>query len=367
MKIKLLLILIFFSLLSVSGQNFGNEWINYAQPHFKIEVSQEGIHRISNAVINQYGLNFINPDNFRMFRDGIEVPIFVNQVNNIANFIEFYGYPNDGTLDTRLFKDPNHQLHDQYSLFDDKAIYYLTWNTTGGNARIITVANNLVNLPAKEASFFHTSKQIFTNAFSIGKPTYLGSTALYNSQFDEGEGFYSSSQFNNTTLSLSYDLATPNAIPGNSANLYTASLSWSNGPHDFEIKSGSTTLSTHQFSDYRVNKISDLIPASLVGSTTNVTFQANLTSSGTNRNNPALIEIEYRRDYNFNNASSFVFEIIGNNAVQYLEIANLDEQGTFPILYDVSNGYRILATDAVGSNIHRFALPPALGKRKINN
>jgi len=365
MKQFLILFFIIFDFSFAVAQPFGNEWINYNQPHFKFEVSQEGLHRIGSSVINQYGLNFIDAVNFRLFRDGAEVPIYVNANGNVASYIEFYAYPNDGKLDTKLFNDPEWQMHDRYSLFTDNAVYYLTWNTSGGNARINTITNDLTNLPPKETQFNYTSRQLFTNAFSIGQPYYVGSTALYNSLFDLGEGFYSNSQFNNTSTSLSYNVPTPNAIPGLSANLYTVVVSWSNDFHDFDVKSGTTTLSNHSFSDYTISKTNDQIPSSQIGSTTNITFEANITSSGTNRNNPSLIEIEYARNYDFNNTSAFVFDIQGNSNRQYLELSNLNDQSTFPILYDVTNGYRILSTNTPGSSIHKFLLPPAAGKRKL--
>lgn len=363
-QLLLSIFLIIYSSLAIA-QPYGNEWIDYNQPHFKFEVSQTGLHRIGSSVINQYGLNFIDAVNFRLFRDGLEIPIFVSATGNVANYLEFYAYPNDGKLDTKLFNDPEWQMHDRYSLFTDNAVYYLTWNTSGGNARINTIANNLTNLPPKETQFYYTSRQLFTDAFSIGQPTYVGSTALYNSLFDLGEGFYSNSQFNNSTTALSYDLATPNAVAGVNANVYTVAVSWSNGLHDFVIKSGTSTLSSHSFSNYTITKSNDLIPASQVANTTNITFQAQTTASGTNRNNPALIEIEYARNYNFNNVSSFEFDVIGNGNTQYLEITNFNAQNTFPVLYDVTNGYRLVSIDAPGSAAYRFSLPPATGKRKL--
>lgn len=370
MKHRLLLILLS-SILShvIIAQPYGNEWIDYDQPHFKFEVSEAGIHRIGSNLINQYGLNFIDADNFRLFRDGQEVPIYVKATNNVAEYIEFYAYPNDGKLDTRLFRDPNWQLHDRFSLFYDNATYYLTWNENGGNLRINNVPNNLSNLPAKEDYFWFTSQEILTDNFSVGEPTYVGglgnSTALYNSIFGKGEGFYGSQQFNNATTTRSFNLPTPQAVNGIDAELYTVVVGWTSNQHYFEINSGANNLSSHIFSNFDVIKANNVIPANLVGNTTNVTFEAIPTSTGTNRNNPALIEIRYARDFNFNNQNAFIFELTGNGNTQYLEIENFNDQGTSPILYDATNGHRIVSQDAPGSNIHRFALPPSTGVRQL--
>lgn len=365
MKKILLFLIVTINTLCTIAQPYGNEWINYGQPHFKFEVGQEGIHRITGSVINQFGLNFIDPDNFKIFRDGIEIPIFVQQSNGIATSIEFYAYPNDGKFDTRLFNNPNWQIHDRYSLFTDNAVYYLTWNESGNNERFIPTPNSLTNLPPKEDYFMHTSQSIFNDAFSIGEPSYLANTALYNSLFSNGEGFYGNLQFNNSSTIRSFNLATPNVYPGIDAEVYTVVVSWTIAGHHFRVKSGSTTLSEHQFNDYELVKTTNTLNANLLSTSTNITFEAVPTSSGTNRNNPALIEIDYPRDFDFGNQSSFVFEIQGNGNAQYLEIQNLNEQNSLPILYDVTNGYRMVAIDPPGSNIHRFKLPAAIGTRKL--
>jgi len=365
MKQYLLTAIILLNFTTSIAQQYGNEWIDYNKPHFKINVSEEGIHRINSSAINQFGLNFIDADNFKIYRDGEEIPIYVNATGNTANYIEFYAYPNDGKLDKQLYNDSTWHMHDRYSLFTDEATYFLTWNENGGNLRITETQNDLTNLPAAEEYFYNTSQKLFVGSFSIGLTNYSGTTALYNSIFDIGEGFYSGSQFNNTTTSLSYDIATPNAVSNIDAELYTVTVSWTSGLHHFNIKSGNTTLSNHQFSDYSVVKATNTIPASLVGTTTNVTFNSVATSSGTNRNNPSLIEIKYASEFNFNNSSSFVFNIEGNNAKQYLEIENFNDENTYPILYDVTNGYRIQAIDAPGTSVYRFALPAATGNRKL--
>ena len=370
MKHRLLLIFLVTCLGSlVLGQPYGNEWIDYNQPHFKFEVSEEGIHRIGSNVINQYGLNFIDADNFKLFRDGQEVPIYVSATNNVAQYIEFYAYPNDGKLDTRLFRDPDWQLHDRFSLFYDNATYYLTWNETGGNERIDDTPNNLNNPPAKEDYFWHTSREIFTNTFSVGEPTYLGSfgnsTALYNSIFGKGEGFYSNQEFNNSNTTRSYNLATPQAVAGIDAELYTVVVGWTANSHNFHIKTGPVVLSTHLFSNFDAVKTQNIIPSNFVSNSTNVTFEAIPTSSGTNRNNASLIEISYARGFDFDNQNTFSFKLEGNGNLQYLEIEDFNDQGTQPILYDASNGYRIVSSDPSGSNIHRFVLPPASGERQL--
>lgn len=365
MRKQLLFFLSLFLSTQIVAQPYNNEWIDFEQPHFKILVDNEGIHRVPNSLIVQKGLNFIDPENFKVFRDGQEIPIYVHTNNNVVDYIEFYAYPNDGKLDTRLFRQNDHQLHDRFSLFTDEAAYFLTWNDVGNNLRIEDQTNNLSNLPPKENYFYHTESLVFTNYFNKGAPYYIQNTPLYTSLFDDGEGFISNSQFNNSNTQLNFDINTPNHFNGIDAELYTVVCSWTNGQHNFSIASGSSTLSSHNFNNYRVVKTTNTIPSNLVGTNTNVTFNSNLTTGSANRNNPSLIEIKYARTFDFSGLSEFVFEIDGNNAIQYIEISNLNDLGNQPYLYDVTNGIRLSSTDPAGSTIHRFALPPSNEPRKL--
>ena len=69
--IKHLLILCF--LLSITGklaaQKYGNEWINYTQKHYKLNIPKTGLYRIDyNTLVNSgIPLASINPKNFQLF------------------------------------------------------------------------------------------------------------------------------------------------------------------------------------------------------------------------------------------------------------------------------------------------------------
>lgn len=347
---------------------YGNEWINYSRPHFKVEVTTEGMHQITANTLASVGLNFINANNFRMFRDGVEIPIYVNATGVNVNYIEFYGYPNDGKLDAALYRDPDWQMHQHSSLFTNQAVYYLTYNNFGGNERINDTPNNLINLPAAESYYLHTARRLFDNAFSTGEPVYISGGTLYNSLFDNGEGYMASSseQFNNTTLNKSYLLSTPHYnTSGPAPSLKTVVIGTTNQEHEFLVKIGNTQLANEQFSGFKLVRTDVTLTSSLVGPTTTVNFESVPTATGTNRNTPSLIEITYPRNFQFDNASQVVLEIEGNGAVQYLQLGGLNDLGSNPILYDVTNGYRIISTDAPGAANHRFALPAATGTRKI--
>ena len=86
---KRLLFFILIIITSYSQAQFANDWIDYSKPYFKIPVNSEGIYRINSSTLNSVGLNFIDADNFQLFRNGAQVPIYISQTGANVNYIEF--------------------------------------------------------------------------------------------------------------------------------------------------------------------------------------------------------------------------------------------------------------------------------------
>ncbi|RAU81635.1 putative type IX secretion system sortase PorU2 [Pontibacter arcticus] len=133
------LFFILFGLLSGAAQaqtNFGNEWIRFDQPYYKIKVINTGLHRLSYGYLDSLGLASVNPKHLQLFRRGQEVAIYVaGQADDRLDqqdYVEFFGERNNGALDAELYKNPAHQVHQLYSLYTDTASYFLTVSPQGG-------------------------------------------------------------------------------------------------------------------------------------------------------------------------------------------------------------------------------------------
>ena len=129
------------------GQGYGNEWINYSQKYYRIPVTHDGIYRIDSTTLVNAGipLSNINPKNFQLFGRGKEQYIFIkgeaDGVFNTNDTLEFYGQGNDGFLDSALYA-PGVTLPNPYiSLFNDTAAYFLTWNTSLSNHRMVSTTD----------------------------------------------------------------------------------------------------------------------------------------------------------------------------------------------------------------------------------
>ena len=125
-----LLIIICFILVSFShllAQPYGNEWLTYGVPYYKIQVATDGIYRVPYTTLNNAIPNFgsINPNSLVLFHNGKQVPIFVSTSNSSfssSDYIEFYGKHNIGDVDSVLYANDSLQPDIYYSLFNDTSI-----------------------------------------------------------------------------------------------------------------------------------------------------------------------------------------------------------------------------------------------------
>ncbi|QNF34866.1 hypothetical protein HUW51_19850 [Adhaeribacter swui] len=108
----------------------GNEWINFSQTYYKINVSKTGIYRLDHTYLNNAGLGGVNPQNLQLWRRGQEVAVHVageaDGKINPGDYLEFYGERNDGRLDREVYKNPQHHSNPYFSLYTDTAAYFLT-------------------------------------------------------------------------------------------------------------------------------------------------------------------------------------------------------------------------------------------------
>jgi len=191
----ILIALVFFSAKIVKAQTFGNEWINYSQNYYKFKVAGDSIYRIPISSLTALGMpNTVLGDNIQLFREGIEMPIFVSNagVLGASDFIEFYGEKATGSIDLPLYKTAEDQLNPSQSLLSDSAFYFITYNSSITNKRYTPLANNLTNPPTKE-NYFWDKFKINYRAILCEGPSYYGESSssyltVTSSQFEHGEG-----------------------------------------------------------------------------------------------------------------------------------------------------------------------------------
>lgn len=346
------------------AQPYNNEWIDFSKVYYKIKVADSGVYRINQATLNGAGLGNIPAEQFKLWRNGKEVPIFTTAVSGplpANGYIEFWGEPNDGTADLPLYREAKFQHSQKLSLHSDTVIYFLTAAATP-NLRMVEIANNVAgNTLAPEPYFMYTAGVYFKETINPGIAAIVGEY-VYSSSYDQGE-FWSSLDIqpgnprNNLQTNLAVFPGGPNATlkfgaAGNASNLRSVRVSV-NG----------SVVRESQMDLFHDTVTQASFPLSLINSNSaNVQF---LNSSGTetDRMVVSFYEITYPRQFNFGGNRQFAFELNASNQGYYLEITNFNAGAQPPVLYDLT--YRERYTAQVSGSSVRFALAGTNGKRKL--
>ncbi|MGZ3846278.1 MAG: hypothetical protein ACXVBH_09485, partial [Flavisolibacter sp.] len=380
---KLLLGLLLMTGFIAKAQVYNNEWIDYSKTYYKFKVGKTGLYRISQSVLSAAGLGSTSADNFQLWRNGKQIPIYTSVATgslSASDYIEFWGEMNDGRPDKELYRDPSWQLNDKWSLETDTAAYFLTVNTDPtSNLRMQNAANNVSSTSLTPDSYFmYTAGKYFRDRLNPGYAVNVGQY-LYSSSYDKGEGWSSSDVvtgftdctptygrnvfvFSNLNVYKGGPAPSPKfkiAISGNQINQrrYFA-----------KINSDSVLGNVVDFFNYIVDSTAFSLN-SLNGSldTVSVFNYTSAFSTGcpvSDRMTVHKYEITYPRTFNFNGQLNFEFTIAASAVGNYLQITNFASGSSTPVLYDLTNGKRYVA-ELSGAPTLMFVLDPSLTSRSL--
>jgi hypothetical protein len=187
---------LFFTLFSLflglqAYAQYGNEWVKFNQPYYKIPVAKEGLYRLTYTDLQNAGfpVSTTNPSRIQIFHRGIEqlirIPGELDGVFNPSDYIEFYGVKNTGVSDTPLYKSGT-QPHPYYNLYSDTTAYFLTVGSLAAPGLRMQPFSE-VNVGGLPAETFHTAEKLMliTDQYATG--------ILYgfsqNTTFETGEGW----------------------------------------------------------------------------------------------------------------------------------------------------------------------------------
>lgn len=349
------------------SQSYYNEWIDYNKTYYKFKVGVTGLYRISQSTLQINGLGNVPAEQFQLWRNGVEVPLFTSTASGVLpenGYIEFWGEQNDGKPDKNLYKNAAYQLSDVYSLQTDTAAYFLTINASGNNLRYTPTLNDVANnsLPA-EPFFIDTCRKDFKNLLNRGRAVNYGEY-VYSSTYDMGE-FWSSYE-TNPTGSITYtanNLFVAMNGPDAQLDVAVAGNSVLGSGRRIVVTLNNSTLINQPLGTFDAQIFSAPVSLSLISSNT-ANFKIVDNNSNTNdRIVAAFIHLSYPRMFNFGGATSFVFYLPPALQGNYLEISNFNGGAAIPVLYDITNGRRYEAVKA--GSLLKFALLPSSVKRKL--
>lgn len=387
--IKKLLLPILLLVVYTASAQLNNSWIDYSKTYYKFKIAADNICRIPQATLVSAGLAATNADYFQLWRNGKQVRLFTPVSGTIlgpSDYIEFWGEMNDAKPDAELYKSPEFQLADKYSLETDTATYFLTANALGGNLRYNTATNSATGPSTPEAYFMRKIDVYYKNQINLGYGENATSTYIYSSSYDNGEGFSSSViQAVPGTIAVP---STPVTFTQNIAglNVYTA------GPFNgltlrgkvyFNTALGNRSLKMKIFNndaatDPAYNPMNSYgskeqifnfsnLPISFLQNTSNVDINFLLKNENGLPNQyytPPIenmvifnVGITYPAIFNFNNQKSFYFELAASATGNYVLIDNFNYGTEAPVLYDVNNGKRYIGDIVSVPGKVKFVLP----------
>ena len=364
---KNLLLLLLFAGLFVQGQSYNNEWIDYSKTYYKFKVGADGIYRINQSVLATAGLGSVPAEHFQLWRNGQQVPLYTSVqtgVFGVSDYIEFWGEMNDGKPDLPLYRIPDHQLNDKWSLETDTAFYFLTTNPSGANLRLVPTTNNLPTALTPEPYFIHTVGKYYKDKYHFGYAAVVGEY-VYSSNYENGEGFTSPNLAANATRTETFSNLFPSSNAGApSPFLRVNATGDALNPRQFEVRVNGNLVAT-QTMDY-FDYVKANIPISITDINTGTAALAvkNISPGASDRMVIAKSEVVYAREFNFGGANNFSFELPSNAAGNYLEITGFNYGTLPPILYDLTNGKRYVA-DIINAPTIRVVLEPSATTRKL--
>lgn len=358
---RLFTLLFLLGALQVAAQTYNNEWIDFSKTYYKFKVGANGLYRISAAVLSANGMSGVPAQNFQLFRNGQEVPVYTSVASGplgSTDYIEFWGQMNDGVPDKPLYRSPGYQHTTQWSLETDTAVYFLTVNPTGNTFHSYNAANNVAGSPlTPEPWFWYTSGTYFRDGgINPGFAQVVGEY-IYSSSYDIGE-WWSSVPI---APGSPYTSTLGNLYPYTGSGAPSPTLKWgaagaADDPRTMEVSVNGTVIGdTVVGSFYDALTTWPVQTSAISGGSITVGFINNSTVT-TDRMVASFYELNYPRLFNFGGRQNFSFQLPARSAGYLLNITNFAISGSAtPVLYDLTNGNRYTAV--VSGSTVEFALP----------
>ncbi|MFI5149366.1 MAG: C25 family cysteine peptidase [Bacteroidia bacterium] len=386
-KYSLALLLIILALPALS-QTYGNEWVSYSQKYYRIQVYKDGIYRLDSATLANAGIpvgntvGAIDPRHMQIWGMGKEQYIFIKGEGdgqfNTNDTLEFYGHANDGAADSTLYPLPTSvfpsRLPNPYvSLFNDTAVYYLTWNTSLNNHRMVNSSDTTFSTHTPNAFMYKQDVYAFrgdyfqgtTDYNNITDPEYLPMECMVcNTIFYGGNTVASMNTANAYTGPMNPVYPKPRL----QARVVTRSNDFAVYP-DYQIQitypnSPSTTTYTKYVDGYTTFLLDTTLSATALASSSPVTlYSINPgTSSSSGDAAFAYVSIKYPHTLDLEGLNEFKMYVPQNIApvtTSFFNFSNFNSAGTAARFYDLTyhrrikvvpsaSNYQLLLNDSTG-------------------
>lgn len=327
---------------------YGNEWIRYDQPYFKLKIVKDGIYRIPYSILKTRGLSGIPGNRFQLFWEGKEQALLVSSGKEALqenDYLEFYGQHNQGQFDSHLFENPaQNQLNPLYSLYSDTSTYFLTIAPSGApTLRYTAIEKKENDIPAPINWCWRTTETVFQQSFTDAR--YDGENLITFSSYDMGEGFGSG-----YARSRQIDLSLEGLFPVQTASLSVRLFSNNAYYHQLSLRtragknqSGSVdqidlldSLDRYTLKSYQLS-----LPQSALNESMHVLVDGKIDAN--DQYSMAFVQCRYPAELRMDQKEILPFELEDGAQTLYLELKDMPANGRF-YLYNLSQHAIIFPT-----------------------
>jgi hypothetical protein len=359
-------LLLLFGLTGHVKAQTGQEWIDFSRTYFKVQVAKDGIYRIGYSDLQNAGISVgsIDPTTLRLYHRGVEQAIHVSGENDSqldpADYIEFYGRRNDGTLDASLYRPSTLQPHNYYNLYNDTTAYFLTFGGGAGKRMAEFSEPNSSNLPA-DAYHLNEKLLVLKEQYAFG----LASEDLQNAFFDQGEGWTGVQIGPNQSVDYTIDGLLHNSPSSGNPTLELLLVGRWTTSHTAEIYVGATAgslrlLTTIAFNGFATQLISQSLNWADIGADGKLVVRVR-SAAALSYISASYIKVFQQQRFDMSGASEKVFHL-NDNSPSYIEIENPSAGLRLFDVTDPSNVVRIGATVTATLNamVPETSVPPVL-------
>jgi hypothetical protein len=344
------ILLLSFFLLSAfvsESQVYGNEWINYNQQYYSLQVANDGVFRLDYATLNAANvpLNTFSTENIQIFGREQKIPIHIvdggDSSLDSGDYILFYGERNDGWLDSTLYLDPTKMASPNYSLYNDTIEYFFTWNSSTDNLRY-TIESDVDFTSYTPSNYVLTSLTYnFTDQYHEGEKLSEVSSSFYV----PGEGWGSGKEngvpggyLSALTLSTAFPYAgigAPNALFNGLSVSNSSSASPAFNHHmRWRIGASDITVLDTAFNGYKqVQCNAEIAPSEIGNGGTFLRFEiVDDQGSTTDYQSYTQYSLTYPRTPNFSGLAEFEFSMKNNPLESKIRVDITNISTTNPLL-----------------------------------
>lgn len=302
-NILIIFVFILTGVISLSAQKIingqvvhGNEWIDYSKTYYKINLTEDGIYKVSKAELESIGFPTNTPmSDYKLMHLGTEVAISTSTdgVPSNNDYFIFYGKKNRSEVDKFVYKEDNMMLNPEYSIVSDQSAYFLTIDNSS-NLRVNTETSNVNSSSSFENHVW--AQNILLNTSHLFKPTYDGGNLIKKSNMDKAEG-YANKRSPRYTKTLSLN----NYIDLNIASDIETRANTNHGPnysnnnHQVSLKLNGTEVLNSTYGDYNIISYTKSM---VTGDKLNLEI-----ANEQNRISVAYCKVTYPRDLNLGEVS----------------------------------------------------------------